>query len=262
MEMYACVYARRRGRLLLPRRSWTECARKRGRRTANRSHQVQRTDMFHDAVEEDLDLEALRAEEEAALLATKARQQKLKELKERQAVRAHAIEQRISARMSTIMTSDVNELKRALAKSLLVIDAFKELKEELEAKDQELKHLQALKLQVRQLFESATIKTGEKQLERMKGKLRILFDRADLDHDGTISVKEMILSLRKDEELAEFLSLPTCIKKCDGSAEKFRSMFVSMDGNKDYSINFDEFVAFARGGAGSSELAAALRNSK
>lgn len=216
----------------------------------------------HDAVEEDLELEALRAEEEAALLAAKARQQKLKELRERQEVRAHAIERRISARMSTIMTSDVNELKRALAKSLLVIDAFKELKEELEAKDQELKRLKALKLQVHQLFESATIKTGEKQLERMKGKLRILFDRADLNHDGSVSVKEMLLSLRKDAELAKFLSLPTCIKKSDGSAEKFRRMFISMDGNKDYGINFDEFVAFARGGAGTPELADALRTSK
>ena len=93
-------------------------------------------------------LEAERKAEEAAA----ARKAKLEAVKKRQQAQAAAMEKRVADKMGTIQTDDVNGLKRALAKSLLIIDDLRATKDDLAAREAELNDLRNFKSNIEKLL--------------------------------------------------------------------------------------------------------------
>eukprot|EP01046_Picozoa_sp_COSAG06_P036947 COSAG06_NODE_4124_length_4547_cov_1.723696_5_plen_669_part_00 len=78
--------------------------------------------------------------------------------------------------------------------------------------------------------------------EEKEDRLREIFARADRDGDGALSRSELILRLRKDEELAELLQLPQRVG--DDERDVFEAVFQGMDTDDDKSITSAEFVAY------------------
>jgi hypothetical protein len=78
--------------------------------------------------------------------------------------------------------------------------------------------------------------------EDKEDRLREIFKRADKNSDGELSRAELILRLRKDEELAELLQLPQ--KVGDAALSAFEMVFQSMDSDEDKHITEMEFVAY------------------
>ena len=74
-------------------------------------------------------------------------------------------------------------------------------------------------------------------------KLRAMFQRADRNHDGVISVRELMLALRHDAELASLLHLPSHIHQEDGTRAAFERVFSVLDEDHSCEITFDEFLA-------------------
>jgi Ca2+-binding EF-hand superfamily protein len=74
-------------------------------------------------------------------------------------------------------------------------------------------------------------------------RIRAMFQRADKNHDGVISVREMMLALRHDDKLAAALHLPSHIHQEDGTRAAFERVFADFDENKTREITFDEFLA-------------------
>lgn len=78
--------------------------------------------------------------------------------------------------------------------------------------------------------------------EEKEDRLREIFARADRNGDGALSRSELILRLRKDEELAELLQLPQRVG--DDERDVFEAVFQGMDTDDDKSITSAEFVAY------------------
>ena len=74
-------------------------------------------------------------------------------------------------------------------------------------------------------------------------KLRAMFQRADRDHDGVISVRDMMLALRHDAELASLLHLPSHIHQEGGTRAAFERVFAVFDEDHSREITFEEFLA-------------------
>eukprot|EP01043_Picozoa_sp_COSAG02_P025914 COSAG02_NODE_1475_length_12422_cov_20.622170_5_plen_1358_part_00 len=75
-----------------------------------------------------------------------------------------------------------------------------------------------------------------------EAELRAVFACVDVNGDGALSRAELIMSLRKDPDLAELLGLPVRVGAAERSA--FEAVFRSMDGDNDNAIDADEFVQF------------------
>ena len=71
--------------------------------------------------------------------------------------------------------------------------------------------------------------------------LHSIFDKIDANNDGELNVREVILGLRKNEELREILRLPQHIRQEDGTRDDFEKLFSAMDSSEDRSITFNEF---------------------
>ena len=74
-------------------------------------------------------------------------------------------------------------------------------------------------------------------------KMRAIFEHADRSGDGEISVKELMLALRHDEQLAALLHLPAHIHQEDGTRAAFERVFAVFDEDASRSIGWDEFLA-------------------
>ena len=74
-------------------------------------------------------------------------------------------------------------------------------------------------------------------------KIRAIFQHADRNHNGVISVREMMLALRHDDELAALLHLPSHIHQEDGSRAAFERVFAVFDEGETREITFEEFLA-------------------
>ena len=72
--------------------------------------------------------------------------------------------------------------------------------------------------------------------------LRSMFDHADANGDGTISVVELMVALRHDPELASMLRLPSHIHQEDGTRIAFERVFSEFDDDHDRLITWDEFL--------------------
>ena len=69
-----------------------------------------------------------------------------------------------------------------------------------------------------------------------------MFDHADANGDGTISVVELMVALRHDPELASMLRLPSHIHQEDGTRIAFERVFSEFDDDHDRLITWDEFL--------------------
>ena len=72
--------------------------------------------------------------------------------------------------------------------------------------------------------------------------LHEIFARADRDGDGRLTRAELILWLRKDEELRELLKLPAHVG--DGERDMFEVVFQGMDVDADGCVTAEEFVRY------------------
>ena len=68
------------------------------------------------------------------------------------------------------------------------------------------------------------------------------YSRLDRDHNGRVTRAELIIRLRKDDELRELLHLPKKIG--DGERELFEAVFQGIDANDDRSVSVEEFVQY------------------
>ena len=75
-------------------------------------------------------------------------------------------------------------------------------------------------------------------------KLKAVFEHTDKDSTGTINVREMLLGLRKDPELARLLHLPSHIKQEGGTREAFERVFQAMDDHMDRHITYNELESY------------------
>ena len=102
--------------------------------------------------DDEAEVQALLEAERKAQEAAAARKAKLEAVKQRQQAQAAAMEKRVTDKMSSIQTDDVNGLKRALAKSLLIIDDLRDTKDDLAAREAELKDLRDFKASIEKLL--------------------------------------------------------------------------------------------------------------
>mmetsp|Transcript_48262 Transcript_48262/g.103483 ORF Transcript_48262/g.103483 Transcript_48262/m.103483 type:complete len:389 (+) Transcript_48262:58-1224(+) len=75
-------------------------------------------------------------------------------------------------------------------------------------------------------------------------RLREIFDQVDIDGSGHINKRELIKTLRTQQEVAEFLGLPTTVRQEDGSRTAVEVFFQGVDRNDDRSISWEEFCDF------------------
>ena len=72
--------------------------------------------------------------------------------------------------------------------------------------------------------------------------LQEIYVRADRDGDGRLTRAELILRLRKDEELRQLLKLPAHVG--DGERDMFEAVFQGMDVDDDRCVSAEEFVRY------------------
>jgi len=75
-------------------------------------------------------------------------------------------------------------------------------------------------------------------------KINNIFQKMELNGDGTVNKRELIKSLKKDAEVADFLGLPTHIQQEDGSRDAMESFFQQVDKNGDREMDWEEFRSF------------------
>jgi len=75
-------------------------------------------------------------------------------------------------------------------------------------------------------------------------KLKAIFDKMELNGDGTVNKRELIKSLKRDHEVADFLGLPTDIHQEDGSRDAMEKFFQEVDKNGDREMSWEEFKSF------------------
>ena len=81
--------------------------------------------------------------------------------------------------------------------------------------------------------------------------LRGMFERADRDGDGMISVRELIIALRHDDELAALLHLPNRVHQEDETRTAFERVFSQLDEDQVRSISWAQFARHVAAAAGS-----------
>ena len=75
-------------------------------------------------------------------------------------------------------------------------------------------------------------------------KFQKIFQHTDKDSNGFVNVREMLLGLRTDPELAELLHLPSHIRQTNGTLETFERLFQTMDVDDNRKITYQEFENF------------------
>ncbi len=85
---------------------------------------------------------------------------------------------------------------------------------------------------------------GKAPEKMMETRIREIFDNTDKNHDGSLNAREVILGLRNDSELAEFLHLPQHIRQEDGSRDEFELTFQGMDSLNVRELSFDDFYTY------------------
>ena len=75
-------------------------------------------------------------------------------------------------------------------------------------------------------------------------KARTIFGQIDKDGSGAVTIRELIISIRKDAKLAETLKLPQSVRQEDGTRDELEKFFQALDTNGDRSLTFDEFSHF------------------
>lgn len=79
--------------------------------------------------------------------------------------------------------------------------------------------------------------------ERLR-RLRQIFERVDLDHDGSLNKRELIKTLRQSPRMAEFFGLPNCIRQEDGTRNLVEAWFQKLDCDSNREISWTEFCHF------------------
>ncbi|WIA19886.1 hypothetical protein OEZ85_005786 [Tetradesmus obliquus] len=74
----------------------------------------------------------------------------------------------------------------------------------------------------------AALPEGEAS-EASLGRLRKLLTALDVNGDGVVSRRDMLLAFRRDRQLADHLKMPPRIKAGDGSFDKFLSRFIAIN---------------------------------
>ena len=74
--------------------------------------------------------------------------------------------------------------------------------------------------------------------------LREVFDKIDKNHDGSLTRAELIIRLRKDEEVATLLQVHLPQNMSDAGREQFEAVFQGMDSNDDREVDAEEFIRF------------------
>lgn len=82
----------------------------------------------------------------------------------------------------------------------------------------------------------------ERRSTRSHSQLNEIFAKADRNGDGAVSRGELISRLRKDQQLAAMLGLPSHVK--DEDREEFEVLFQGMDSDSSGNIDRDEFVRY------------------
>jgi len=82
---------------------------------------------------------------------------------------------------------------------------------------------------------------------------RMIFEKLDRDHSGSVERIEVTQTLRDPELDPEFaallhseLGLPDHVRREDGTRDLFDAIWNKMDMNRDQSVSFEEFTAFVR----------------
>ena len=74
---------------------------------------------------------------------------------------------------------------------------------------------------------------------------REVFDRLDRNKDSMVNVREFIITVRKDEEVAAFFGLGgTGVRQEDGTREQIEQIFQSINTSGTREIEWKEFKAF------------------
>ena len=73
---------------------------------------------------------------------------------------------------------------------------------------------------------------------------REVFTRLDRGKDGTINVREFIITIRKDSDVAAFFGLEGAIHQEDGTREKIEQIFQSINVDQTREIKWEEFKKF------------------
>ena len=94
------------------------------------------------------EINALLREENEERKRAEVLQRKRKELLAKKAAQAKLMEERVLRKVKGIKTDDPNDLKRALAKALLVIDELRAEQDDTDSKLKELEHLRAYKAEI------------------------------------------------------------------------------------------------------------------
>lgn len=77
-------------------------------------------------------------------------------------------------------------------------------------------------------------------------KLRKIFARCDRNNDGTVNKRELIISCRENDEVAQFFGLSKTIRQEDGSRTSFENWFQDVDRDGDREICWAELLAYYR----------------
>lgn len=75
-------------------------------------------------------------------------------------------------------------------------------------------------------------------------KAKQIFKQVDKDGDGVVTIRELIIAIRKDEKLADTLKLPSAVRQEDGTRDQLEKFFQKLDTDGDRTLTFDEFSKF------------------
>ena len=76
----------------------------------------------------------------------------------------------------------------------------------------------------------------------LEARLREVFDRVDKDSDGAINRRELIIALRKHQDICDLLNLPGRIRQEDGSRDRVEAFFQTLDADADNSLTLEELL--------------------
>ena len=75
--------------------------------------------------------------------------------------------------------------------------------------------------------------------------MRALFRALDKSGDGFVTIRELIIALRKRPDLAAALRLPSSVSQEDGSRDRVEAWFQSLDVDADRELSYAEFSKHA-----------------
>jgi len=73
--------------------------------------------------------------------------------------------------------------------------------------------------------------------------LKAMFTKLDRDNDGRVDVRDFIIAVRKEQDIAAFLHLPARVRE-GPTKEKLIRRFYQIDRDHSNDVTFEEFVAF------------------